>query len=350
METPLLRLLAIIVFVSALGASGREPIIIDTDSALFGDDGAALVMLLRNPQQVSVQAVIATPGNVWAPQSAEYIFNILELLRRPSPPVLSGVFGPLMHTSAMAREAGRRWGPLTYIGAFGQDPDVVKAVPNRKRNARIASAGAVQFIINETQHHPNELTIVELAPMTTLAMALRMKPDIEGKIRRLVFVGGNIRVDGNATSGAEFNFWFDPEAARMVLRSTIPEKIMFPLDVCNTVTFRKREFDRIAAAGTPIAALFREDLGKRSPGFLKKANVVGHMCDALAAAYLLDPGIVLRSEMSYLDVQTTWGRFYGAAYPLDRSLAPGATPIRVVQQIDYGRVFSLYERLLTRRD
>ena len=66
-------------------------------------------------------------------------------------------------------------------------------------------------------------------------------------------MGGNVRVGGNASSAAEFNFWFDPEAARIVLRSRIPRKVMFALDICNMAPLHKAEFDQIAAARTPIA-------------------------------------------------------------------------------------------------
>ena len=128
--------------------------------------------------------------------------------------------------------------------------------------------------------------------MTNIALALRLKPDIETKIKRIVFMGGNIRVAGNATPAAEFNFWFDPEAARIVLRSRIPKKMMFGLDICNLAKIRKAEFDQIAAVHTPITDLFREDLGNRYPGFLKKPDATGYMWDSLAAAYLLDPDFV----------------------------------------------------------
>jgi len=60
--------------------------------------------------------------------------------------------------------------------------------------------------------------------MTNIALALRLKPEVETKIKQIVFMGGNIRVAGNASPAAEFNFWFDPEAARIVLRSRIPTK------------------------------------------------------------------------------------------------------------------------------
>ena len=162
--------------------------------------------------------------------------------------------------------------------------------------------------------------------MTNIALALRMKPEIETKIKRIVFMGGNIRVPGNASNAAEFNFWFDPEAARIVLRSRIPKKVMFGLDICNLARIRKAEFDQIANAHTPVTDLYREDLGNRYPAFLKKPDATGYMWDSLAAAYLLDPDFVTKSESRYLDVQTTWGQFYGSTVPLDRRVAPNATP------------------------
>src|ERR1035438_4673666 len=80
---------------------------------------------------------------------------------------------------------------------------------------------------------------------------------------------------------------------------------------------RKPEFDQIAGAHTPVTDLYREDLGNRYPAFLKKPDATGYMWDSLAAAYLLDPEFVTRSESRYLDVLTTWGQFYGSTVPLD---------------------------------
>ena len=184
--------------------------------------------------------------------------------------------------------------------------------------------------------------------MTNLALALRMKPDIETKIRRVVFMGGNFRVAGNASKAAEFNFWFDPEAARIVLRSRIPVKVMFGLDICNLARIRKPEFDQIVAIKTPITDLYREDLGNRYPGFLKKPDAAAYMWDTLAAAYLIDPGFVTKSESRFLDVLTTWGQFYGSTVPLDRRVAPAATPVLVMLGLDFKRVFALYKDRLTR--
>jgi len=324
------RLLAGLLMAAPLVAAGRDLVLFDTDSGVFGDDGAALVMLLRSPAQLAVAGVTVVPGNVWPAQGAEYMFHILNLLRRPEVPLLTGAMTPLVHTAAMARDAQRRWGKLQYIGAFAQDPAAVKPAPGARLTGRQPRhETAVEFLISEIERHPGRVTILELGPMTNIALALRLKPEIETRIRRIVWMGGATGVPGNATPYAEFNFWFDPEAAQIVLRSRIPGKVMFGLDICNTAQVRKPEFDRIASAGTPIADLYREDAGNRYPGFLKRPNAVGYLWDELAAAYLIDPGFVTRFESKYLDVQTAWDQFYGATIPLDRRLAPDATPVQV---------------------
>jgi len=345
------RFVSAILLATAMAAAEREIVIVDTDSGLFGDDGAAVVMLLRSPAQVVVPGIAIVPGNVWAPQGAEYMLHILDLLKRPDVPVYAGAEAPLVASAAMAREAERRWGKLEYTGAFAQDPAaVVPAVGAKLTGRKPHRDAAVEFLISEIERRPGEVTILAIGPMTNIALALRLKPGIETKIKQIVFMGGNLKAAGNASPWAEFNFWFDPEAARMVLRSRIPKKVMFALDVCNTAPIRKAEFDQIAAVRTPITDLFREDLGNRYPGFLKSPGGTAYLWDSLAAAYLIDPGFVTRWENRYLDVQSAWDRFYGATIPLGRALAPDATPVTVAMELNFQRVFALYKDRLTRRD
>jgi inosine-uridine nucleoside N-ribohydrolase len=347
----MLRLLAGFLALSGLWGAAKGLVLFDTDSGLFGDDGAALVMLLRSPSHVTVQSITVVPGNVWARQGAEYMFHILDLLRRSSVTVATGADGPLIHTAAMAKESERRWGALSYTGAFAQDSAApLVPAPGSNLSGRKPRRDAVNLLISEIERHPGQVTILALGPMTNVALALRLRPEIESKIQRIVFMGGNIRVAGNATNAAEFNFWFDPEAARIVLRSRIPQKVMFGLDICNLAPIRKAEFDQIAHAHTPVTDLYREDLGNRYPGFLKKPDATAFMWDSLAAAYLLEPDFVTRSESRYLDVLTTWGQFYGSVVPLDRRVAPAATPVTVMLGLDFKRVFGLYKDRLIRTD
>ncbi len=335
---------------AGLAWGARETVVIDTDSGVFGDDGAAVVMMLRSPQQVMVTGITIVPGNVWAPQGAEYMLHILDLLKRPQVPVYLGAQAPLLHTAAMAHESERRWGKLEFMGAFADNAAEVKPAPGARLSGRRPQHHGVEFLISEIERHPGALTVLAIGPMTNLALALEMRPDLQSKIKQVVFMGGNVKVGGNASAAAEFNFWFDPEAARIVLRSRIPRKVMFALDICNLAPLHKAEFDQVAGANTPITDLFRQDLGERYPGFLKNPRAVGYMWDSLAAAWLLDPQYVKKSEVRYLDVLTSWGRFYGATAPLDRRLAPDATPVTVMTELDLPRVFALYRELLTRQD
>jgi inosine-uridine nucleoside N-ribohydrolase len=348
----MLRLWGAFLLLPAAWCAGRETVLFDTDSGLFGDDGAALVMLMRSPEQIVIPGITVVPGNVWPDQGAEYMIHILDLLHRPQIPVFTGAAGPLVHSVAMAREYARRWGALEFMGAFAHnDPAAVIPAPGWKLSSRKAHhEAAVQFLISEIERQPGEVTILAIGPMTNIALALRLKPDIETKIKRIVFMGGNLKVPGNASAMAEFNFWFDPEAARIVLRSRIPQKVMFGLDICNTAPIHKAEFNQIAAAHTPITELYREDQGNRYPGFLHKPDATGYMWDSLAAAYLLDPGFVTKSESRYLDVLTVWNKFYGATVPLDPHIAGGATPVTVMLELDFKRVFGLYRDKLTKPD
>jgi inosine-uridine nucleoside N-ribohydrolase len=335
------RPLLLFLFISSF-AWPQEKIIFDTDCALFNDDGAALVMLLQQPEKVEVLGLTVVPGNLWPLQGAEYMFHILDLMKKPGIPLFLGARAPLIHTKAMVEKENREWGPIRYMGAFRVDPAASKKTTER----RASGHNAIDFLADTLGKYPEPVTILALGPMTNLAIALRMHPEIEKKIKRIVFMGGGVHVP-NAEDGraAEFNFWFDPEAARVVLRSAIPEKVMFGLDICYRAPIDKSHYDQIADVKTPITALLRQDVGKR---FEKDPAAKTYVWDCLAAAYLLDPGFVTKRESSYLDVDTTFGKNYGAVIPLDRTLAPDATPVDVTLDLDFARFFGLYRTLLTK--
>jgi len=310
-----------------------DRIVFDTDCGFLGDDGAALVMVLRSPEKVRVAAITVVSGNVWAAESAGYLTEILGLLGHSEIKPYVGAQRPLIHTADMAKLEA----PLAFQGAFGNS---IKIAPPSQPAALAVLTAAIR-------QNPGQITILALGPMTNVAMLLRLHPDLESKIRRIVFMGGNVHVPGNASAAAEFNFWFDPEAAEAVLRSRIPEKIMFPLDICNRAVLTKTRFDEIVATRSPVTQRYKEDYGLRYPGFFKNPNATGFLWDELPAAWLLDTGFVTKSETAWLDIDTHFGKTYGATVPLDRRLAPDATPVRVMLDLDYPRLWKLYKRLLT---
>jgi len=337
----IVALIVAVWFLNLSPAAPAERIVLDTDSGPFNDDGAALVMAARSPQRVTIDAVTLVPGNAWIAEGAGYTSRILKLLGRSQTPLLPGAQTPLVNSPALAKVSAQKWPPLDYMGAFA------RPMPAAPRDQEGAVKSAVDYLIEAVDRSPGQITVLALGPMTNLAIALRLRPDIESKIRRLVFMGGCVHVPGNSSKAAEFNFWFDPEAAQIVLRSAIPKKVMFGLDICNRAVLTKARFDEIVAVKTPITELYREDYGTRYPGFYAHPEAVGYLWDELAAAYLIDPKFATGSETKYLDVDTRFGPGYGAVMELDRALAPGATPVEVMLTLDFPRVFKLYKALLT---
>ncbi len=338
-----LILLAAGVVCGMMPGVAAEQIVVDCDPLLFTDDGHAAVMLLRSPEKVRILGMTMVAGNAWAAEGAGFMWQALEAIHRTDVPLYVGAQAPLVHTLPMAKEEARQWGPFEYMAAFD------RPFTTSLGKARVQRESAVDFLIWTIERNPGMVTVLAIGPMTNIAMALRLRPDLETKIRQIVFMGGNVHVPGNVTAQAEVNFWFDPEAAQVVLRSKIPRKVMFGLDICNRAVMTRAMFDEIVAVRTPVTELFKDSLGNHYPEFLKKPGVTGYIWDCLAAGYLIDPSFATKQEKLYLDVENSFGKNYGAVRQLDRKLAPGATPVEVMLELDVPKFFRMYKNLLTRR-
>ena len=120
--------------------------------------------------------------------------------------------------------------------------------------------------------NPGQVTILAIGPLTNIAMAMRMEPRFAGNVKQLVIMGGAIASlpdgGGNHTPNAEFNFYVDPEAAQIVLRSGIPI-VLSPLNVSRKARFTKADYDKIVAVDTPITRLMKDNLG---PGYQQRPD------------------------------------------------------------------------------
>jgi purine nucleosidase len=115
------RILAVFFAVLAIASAQPEPIIVDTDSAIFNDDGAALAMVLADPDKATVLGITLVPGNLWPSEGAFYMFRVIDAMHQPSIPLHFGARAPLVHTREMAQRETHDWGPIDYLGAFGQE-------------------------------------------------------------------------------------------------------------------------------------------------------------------------------------------------------------------------------------
>ena len=125
----------------------------------------------------------------------------------------------------------------------------------------------MDFLVSTVMQSPGQVTILALGPLTNIAMAMRTDVNFARSVKQLVIMGGAIASlpdgGGNHTPNAEFNFYVDPEAAQIVLRSGIPI-VLSPLNVSSKARFTKEWYHKIVAVDTPITRLVKERSGRAS--------------------------------------------------------------------------------------
>src|SRR5207247_9984939 len=100
-------------------------------------------------------------------------------------------------------------------------------------------------------------------------MAIRQEPGFAERVKKIVIMGGAVAAlpdgAGNITPNAEFNFWVDPEAAKVVLRSGIPSITLSPLNVSRKTAPTKEWYEKMVAGAGPLTHLLRAAVGPPSP-------------------------------------------------------------------------------------
>lgn len=219
-------------------------IILDVDTGI--DDAMAIMFAVKHPD-VDVRAISCVSGNTGLDNVVANTLKILDVVRAPEIPVAAGATRPLLEEP---RDA-------SYV--HGADGLGNSTLPTSSRS--IMSEHAVEMMRQQLTESPEKLTIVALAPLTNIALLLRMYPEVTDKIERILFMGGSASV-GNATAVAEFNIWHDPEAASIVVGSGVP-LTMYGLDVFNAVVVEPDEVGRLTASGDLIASTLGALLGFR---------------------------------------------------------------------------------------
>ena len=211
-------------------------IIIDTDPGI--DDAMAIFYALSSPR-LQVLALTTVFGNCHTTISTINALRILDIAGRPDVTVAHGAEAPLV---------GAYEGPADIVhGADGQGN--VNLEPSSRQPIDLSAAQLIVQLVNE---HPGEITLVPLGPLTNIALALRIDPQLASKLAGIVLMGGNAFCSGNATAGAEANIFNDPEAADIVFGAACPV-VMVGLDVTHKVVMGSMHVARIGDIDTPQA-------------------------------------------------------------------------------------------------
>jgi len=266
----------------------RRPVLIDCDTGL--DDAVALLYLLGHPGLELVGASCVF-GNVSAERAARNTAALLEQAGRAHVPVALGAAAPL----AAPFEGGA---PEVH-GVDGMG-DVGSWEPS----GALADGSGAELIVRLARRHAGRLELVATAPLTNLALALRLEPRIAEWVRSVTVMGGAANVPGNVTPVAEANIASDPEAAAVVLAA--PWQVtLVPLDVTMLDVIEEPQRRTLLSAG-PLAARLAACLAHY---FEFHRDVYGRPCapchDALAAAIAV--GDVAPAEAPAVRVEVDCG-------------------------------------------
>jgi purine nucleosidase len=300
----------------------RRPIIIDTDPGI--DDAVAIFLALASPE-LAVLGLVAVAGNVPLAATARNARAVLELAGCPEIAAYAGCPRPIaLH-------------PLDAVRSHGASGlgDLVLPEPTQKLRSE---HGVLWLIDTLLRAEPASITLCALGPLTNIATALVMAPEIAAGIAELVLMGGGSR--GNVTPAAEFNIHADPLAAAIVFDSGVPIT-MVPLDVTLTVRSTPVRVAPIRGLGTRVGAAVAELLGPRRA--LGQPPMPMH--DPCVIAYLVAPEL-FQGRQASVAVETQSPLTMGMTL-IDRR-EPSGRPLnaRVIDAADSDGIYRLLaERL-----
>jgi inosine-uridine nucleoside N-ribohydrolase len=331
-------------------AAQKRMVVIDQDGAGPGGSNTMSMMVLLQAPQVDVLGITIVTGNAWRDDEVRHTLRMLELIGRSDVPVAPGAVFPLVRTQEETRLATPLVGQVAWLGAWGQRPDSVVSdiaglvepdkprtllgpfdtppLPEGEPAGQPLGEDAAHFLIRQVRAHPHEVTVYAAGPLTNIALAVRLDPHFAELARGIVIMGGSLNPhtddpEFNNSPRHEFNFWFDPEAARIVLRAHWARIDLTTVDIAIQAMYTQDMVDAIAASPHPAARYIASYSRERY-----------YQWDEIAACAWLDPAIIKRERELYIDVDVGHGPTYGETLTWSKALKPMTDLQLVHAQLD----------------
>lgn len=297
--------------------SSKKKVIYDQDHrGPLSTDTVATLMLLQ-ADNIDLLGICTVSCDMWAKQETAYALRLLELMGRTEIPVFMGAQEPLLNTKAEAQMRYQMFGSRSlgnegYLGCFAKDAagrDDLAPLPlpyNRFAQIKAQPEPAADFIIRTIRANPNEVTMYCGGPMTNLALAVMLAPDIVPITKEVIFMGGGLH---HSTSSV--NVYFDAEAAKIGFRAGWPKFTLVTTDLAEQVHMQDDgKVDAIVErAQSPIGDLFREY--EQKPQRANPQRRSFRMPDEMMAAHVIDPTIFAGYDDMFIDIVTHNDGHYG---------------------------------------
>lgn len=327
----------------------KRYVVIDQDAAGPGGTDMMSVLLLLQAPQVEPLGITVVTGDAWRDEEVAHALRLLELIGRTDIPVVPGAESPLVRTQRETELWQQLYGKVAYQGAWTPGPrrhraDEIPPLREGPPAIRPLNEDAPHFLVRMVHEHPHQVTIYEGGPMTNLALALALDSHFAELSKELVFMGGSLSPQTNdpeflSDPRREFNLWFDPEAAHIVLRARWPRTVATTVDVSIKTQLTRQIMDEIAKIQTPVAQ------------YVAKYSVPAqsYLWDELAAAAWLDPSLITAERQIYMDVNIDHGAGYGDTLSWNEQMKPGVELqlVHAQMDVDMPRFAKLFVQLMT---
>jgi inosine-uridine nucleoside N-ribohydrolase len=357
----------LIALVAVACPAQRRLVLIDQDgSGPGGSNQMAMLTLLQAPQ-VEVLGITMVTGDAWRDEETLHTLRMLELTGHSNIPVAKGAVFPLVRTERETQISSAIDGKVVWLGAWGKGPTTLQETPqgttpitpnNLKAHGpyeippmpegnptiKPIDEDAAHFLIRQVHAHPHQVTVYAAGPFTNIALAVSIDPDFAELTQGIVIMGGSLNPQTDdpefvTSPRHEFNFWFDPEAAHIVLRAAWPRIDVTTVDVSIKAPFTEKMLDEISKSQSPTAKYIAAWSQDRY-----------YLWDELTACAWLDPTLITRENLEYMDVDLSHGPSYGDTLTWSEKLKP-ETGVRLVHaqlDVDLPRFQMMFVDLMSR--
>jgi purine nucleosidase len=330
--------------------SAKRKIIIDQDAAgPAGTDQQSILLLVQSPE-TEVLGITVVTGDAWLKEEVAHTLRMLELIGRTDIPVVAGAEYPLVRRKEEIELWERQYGSVPWVGAWTprkyHSPDDLGDMPEGKPTTKPLDEDAAHFLVRMVRKYPHEITIYAGGPMTNLALAITIDPEFAGLAKELVFMGASLNPTTDDpefvnTPRHEFNLWFDPEAAHIVLTAPWKKMVCTTVDISVKTRLTQELIDRVKAGSSPAARYVAT--------YARLHGKYNYLWDELASIAWLDPSVITAKETLYLDMNLDHSAGYGDTLSWSEQDKPKIVgpPVEVQTDLNLEKFYKTFVDLLT---